>query len=300
MQPTVRRYRLLRGLVRAVSVAVPGRRKAVVERLLRAAFGDIVEASGHLLEVDPADRLLGARLRRRGVWSKAETKLYERCLRPGNVVVDCGAHVGYFTLIFARSVGPTGQVLAFEPEPRSFRLLERNVRRNGYDNVATIQEALSRDRGQAPLSVATGNLGDHRLGRRLAGRETITVRTTTLDAHLARSARPPDFLKLDVQGSEAAVLDGAREILSSSPRMAMLTEFWPAAIREAGDDPELFLEQLVASGFSIAVLAGSGRLSAVATAADRSRLCDDATDLNLFCWKGRSPLEPQTAGRMVD
>jgi len=290
MQPTVRRYRLLRGVTRVVSVAVPGKRKAVVERLLRAAFGETVEARGHLLEVDPTDSLVGARLRRRGVWSKAESSLYERCLRPGDFVVDCGAHVGYFTLIFARQVGPTGQVLAFEPEPRNFRLLEQNVRRNGYENVTVVPQALSRSRGDAPLSVAAGNLGDHRLGRSLAGRETITVRTTTLDAYLASAPRPPDFLKLDVQGSEAAVLDGARETLSSSPRMAMLTEFWPAAIREAGDDPGRFLDSIAATGFSIAVLDESGKLSEVATTESRAHLCDDSSDLNLFCWKGRSPL----------
>lgn len=291
MRPTVRRYRALRGIVRALSIAAPGWRKPFVEKLLRAAFGEVVEARGHLLEVDPADRLVGARLRRRGVWSRAETVLYERCLRAGDTVVDCGAHVGYFTLIFARRVGVGGAVFAFEPEPRNAELLERNVARNGYANVTVVASALSRGRGESTLSLARGNLGDHRLGRKLAGRREITVPTTSLDAYFVSAERPPDFIKLDVQGGEPAVLDGAREILSRSPRLAILTEFWPVVMREAGEDPRHFVERIVEGGFSIAVLEESGAVTPVVTATDRVRLCDDATDVNLLCWKGRWPFD---------
>jgi FkbM family methyltransferase len=291
MLPSVRRYRMLRAVARVASVPFLGKRKAVVERLLRAAFGDTVEARRHLMEVHPADRVLGSRLRRRGTWSRAETALYERCVRRGDTVVDCGANVGYFTLIFARCVGPGGRVVAFEPEPGNFRLLERNIARNGYENVTAVPQALSREEGVAPLGLAIDNLGDHRLGPTREARRTVSVEVTTLDASVAARAGRIDLLKLDVQGREPAVLDGAREILASNPSMWMLTEFWPRAIAETGDDPEAFLAGIAAAGFSIAVLDESGRTAPLATEADRGRICTDATDVNLVCWRGRSPLE---------
>jgi FkbM family methyltransferase len=290
MLPSVRRYRMLRAVVRAASVPFLGKRKAVVERLLRAAFGDTVEARRHLIEVHPADRVLGSRLRRRGTWSRAETALYERCIRRGETVVDCGANVGYFTLIFARRVGPGGRVFAFEPEPGNFRLLERNIARNGYRNVTAVPWALSREEGTAPLCLAPDNLGDHRLGPMQEERQTVTVQVTTLDASVAARAGHIDFLKLDVQGREPAVLDGAHEVLEANPRMWMLTEFWPRAIAEAGDDPAAFLTRIAAAGFSIAVLEPSGRTTHLATETDRRRICTDATDVNLVCWRGRPPL----------
>lgn len=291
MLPSVRRYRLLRAVVRAASVPFVGKRKAVAERLLRAAFGETVEARRHLMEVHPADRVLGSRLRRRGNWSRAETALYERCIRRGETVVDCGANVGYFTLIFARCVGAGGRVFAFEPEPDNFRLLARNIARNGYRNVTAVQRALSREEGVAPLALAADNLGDHRLGPMQEERPTINVPVTTLDASVAARAGRIDFLKLDVQGREPAVLDGAREVLAANPKMWMLTEFWPRAIAETGDDPEAFLTGIAAADFSIAVLEESGRMTPLATEADRRRICTGATDVNLVCWRGRSPLE---------
>jgi FkbM family methyltransferase len=291
MLPSVRRYRMLRAVVRGASVPFLGKRKIVAERLLCAAFGDVVEARRHLLEVHPADRVLGSRLRRRGIWSRAETALYERCIRRGGTVVDCGANLGYFTLIFARRVGSGGRVFAFEPEPGNFRLLERNIARNGYRNVTAVQRALSREVGTAPLCLSSDNLGDHRLGPMREERRAVTVQVTTLDSSVAARAERIDFLKLDVQGREPAVLDGAREVLASNPRMWMLTEFWPRAIAETGDDPAAFLEGIAAAGFSIAVLERSGRTSSLATEADRRRICTDATDVNLVCWRGRSPLE---------
>ena len=288
----VRRYRALRGIVRVISLAAGPARRSVTERLLRATFGDTVEAQGHLLRVDPGDRPLGERLRRRGVWSEAETALYEKVVRAGDSVIDCGAHIGYFTTIFARRVGPTGAVLAFEPEHRNRRLLEENIARNGYGNVTVIGSALSRESGRAMLSLATGNLGDHRLGRELPGRRSVAVTTTTLDAQLAEGARRPDFIKLDVQGSEPAVFDGAQAMLQACTDVSILTEFWPSAIHEAGDDPYEFLERIADSGFTTTVLEPSGGLTPVTTQTDRRRLAgNDATDANLFCWKGRSPLD---------
>jgi FkbM family methyltransferase len=180
-------------------------------------------------------------------------------------------------------------VYAFEPEPRNHDLLARNVARNGYANVTLVQKALSREPGEAPLHLDRDNLGDHRLGPVRERRPAVRVGVTTLDESLAARAVRVDFLKLDVQGREPAVLDGARELLASGRALWMLTEFWPPAIEETGDDPGAFLSGLCDRGFAIAVLEPSGRTRPVPTATERKRLCTDDTDVNLVCWRGRSP-----------
>jgi FkbM family methyltransferase len=292
IRPSVLRYRLLRGLLRSVSPLFLGHRKRVVERVLRLAFGETVEARGHLLHVDPRDRMVGARLRRRGVWDRAETELYERCVRPGDRVIDVGAHVGYFSLLFARLVGPQGCVRAFEPEPRNFELLERNIARNGYRNVRADRRALWRAKTEATLLVSEDNLGDHRLRPGEAvGERALSVSAATLDECLAGQDTPIDLLKIDVQGCEPAVFDGAHETIASSPGMLMLTEFWPDGMREACESAARYLQTVAAAGFSAAVLEDTGSLRAVSTDQDRRRLCEPGIDVNLVCWKGRSPPE---------
>jgi tRNA G37 N-methylase Trm5 len=77
-----------------------------------------------------------------GAWERDTVRLFERILRAGDVVVDIGAHVGYFTLIAARSVGPEGRVYAFEPDPENYALLVRNIELNGYQNIMPIQKAV--------------------------------------------------------------------------------------------------------------------------------------------------------------
>ena len=98
--------------------------------------------SNHLQEMRQ-DRLGG--LRPYGRWATFfqivgevyASKIYSRCysLRPGDVVLDLGAHVGTFAIYAAKQVGPTGRVIAFEPSGNNFRLLEQNVLLNGLDNV---------------------------------------------------------------------------------------------------------------------------------------------------------------------
>ena len=286
-----RSYRVARRLIRVISVLGFTKRKAIVERILRRLFGDLVEADGHFLEVDPRDRSLGSRLRRTGIWSATEKALFEQELRPGMVAIDIGANVGYFTLLAARLVGPAGRVYAFEPEPNNFELLRRNVARNGYQNVATVQTALSRRSGAQRLFKSNDNFGDHRLMHGPRGRSWIDVPVITLDeffAGFAGSEPSVGFLKLDIQGAELAALQGARRLITASPPVSLLTEFWPDGMRAFGDDPEEYLRELQAFGFSIAIITGRSRprLHRLEDAGELRRLCALSNEVNLFCRKG--------------
>ena len=286
LEVTPRRYRVARRLVRSLSVLGLWQRKAIVERVLRGLFGDTVEADGHLLYVEPHDRAVGARLRRRGVWAAAETALCKREITPGMRVLDVGANIGYFTLLFARSVGPTGHVYAFEPEPRNFELLQRNLARNGYTNVTALPKAVSRTSGSQRLYKSPDNLGDHRLAHGTAGRDSVDVSVIALDELLPGDARV-DFIKLDIQGAECAAVQGARQLITRSAPLCLITEFWPAGMRAFGDDPEQYLQELSALGFGIAVIAPGARpeIIPLAGAGALHELVQRNREVDLFCRK---------------
>jgi FkbM family methyltransferase len=188
-----------------------------------------------------------------GVWETAETEYMRRMLRPGMTVVDVGAHCGYFTLLASTLVGNSGRVIAFEPSPASFELLAANVWRNGASNVTTLPWAVGRDNGYADLYLAEGNTGDHRLVETEDQRVSIRVRCVTLDM-LSGLIGPADFLKVDTQGYEGAVLGGSQELLAASSDPTLTIEFWPFGLRRAGEDPRRFIQRLRDSGFDLTEL----------------------------------------------
>lgn len=107
---------------------------------------EVRTVAGQLL-VDPSDRVIGRALRRDGVWELAETRFLLATLLPGQTFVDVGAHLGYFSVLAARRVGPTGSVIAVEPEPRNLRLLRQNLARNGCTNAAVLDRPRRGRRG---------------------------------------------------------------------------------------------------------------------------------------------------------
>src|SRR5207245_2930011 len=97
-----------------------------------------------------------------GVWEKDVTAYLMKLIESGMVVVDIGANVGYYTLLAAEKVGSHGKVLAFEPEPSRYALLEKNVRANDLKNVIPVQKAVSNKTGAARLYLdPRHNSGDH-------------------------------------------------------------------------------------------------------------------------------------------
>jgi FkbM family methyltransferase len=107
-----------------------------------------------------------------------ETEWLENLVRPGDTVFDIGAHIGFYTLLLARLVGPAGKVLAFEPDPANFALLQQNVVLNRYANVALYNLALSSQAGSAALFLSGDNAGEHRLWQPAEARPSVPVPTS--------------------------------------------------------------------------------------------------------------------------
>lgn len=161
-------------------------------------------------------------------------------LKPGDVFYDVGANVGFFTLIAARKVGGAGAVYAFEPVPANARLAASNARRNGLANVRVMQLAIAERSGEGRLTEAV-----HAGGATLStttpppdARRTITVPQVSVDDLVFREALPrPDVVKVDVEGTEIAVLDGmARTLAEHAPTVIFEVDDGDRAALEAKYD----------------------------------------------------------------
>ncbi len=180
-------------------------------------------------------------------------------VRPGMTVADVGANVGYMAVHVGDVVGPEGTVLAFEPEPRNYAVLAENARVSRWRNVVPLRMAVGDRVGEATLFVSPTDGGDHRTAECGAGRTKVLVPLTTLDA-VARVRRTRiEFVKMDIQGGEGAALRGARATLSRPEMRGLVVEFWPDALRAAGEDPEGVLASILAAGLRCANVPGEPR-----------------------------------------
>jgi FkbM family methyltransferase len=245
---------------------------------------------------DPADTVVGAEIREYGWWRGPDTHLVCALVEAGDHAVDAGAHIGYFTAIMARRAGPAGRVVAFEPEPRNFELLKTTCILNGAINVELRRQALGEREAEASLYLGSGNLGDHRL-HATSGRTSIRVDVVRLDDCFG--GRPVDFLKLDVQGSEPAVLAGARMTIgANAARLVCLMELSPRLSDVAGYGRDAVLDLLAdlqALAFTATVPPRRLTGQDVAELWDRlhAKGDDDANDMLLLAFS------PQAAARIT-
>jgi FkbM family methyltransferase len=146
-----------------------------------------------------------------GIADPAEQDLLARVVEPGSSFYDIGASVGYFTLLGARSVGPEGRVVAFEPLPENVRTLKRNLALNGLENTTVIEAAVGEAGGRAVLALGEqpmwGRVVDQAWGRPAVETDLLAIDELVADGRIP----PPEYVKVDVEGAEIGVLAGMRE-----------------------------------------------------------------------------------------
>jgi FkbM family methyltransferase len=169
---------------------------------------------------DSVDRRYYARRIRAGTLvEEPELGVLDRFVRPGDAVADVGANLGAFSIALSGLVGPQGRVLAFEPIPRTARLLRSLVRDLAPSpNVEVVEGAVGDVAGRAsmhlPIEGALPNFYVASLYPIHRDRtELVDVEVGTLDDHRARLGRPLTFVKIDVEGAELLVLRGADHVL---------------------------------------------------------------------------------------
>ena len=200
------------------------------------------------------DRWLCLQLHRLGWMGEADRKFLGEHVRPGMTVLDIGANQGLYTSLFARLVGPSGRVVAFEPDDMLYNVLAENVGEAAQRNVELHHLALGSESGKLTLHRSLLNSGDNRLAPQAARqgvREPVQISVMRLDEALA--GQQIDFVKMDVQGWEMEVFRGMEGLLDD-PRnagMAIYFEFWPQGLQDAGSVPLDVLMFLVRSNFQI-------------------------------------------------
>lgn len=203
---------------------------------------------GHTMYLDETDSL---RLSIFQTYEPYETALVQKLVKKGMTVVDIGANIGYYTLLFAKKVGPKGKVIAYEPDADNFSLLKKNVEENTYTNVVLHKKALSTKKGVAKLYLSDENKGDHQMYAGDDKRPSISIDTVKLDDHIKGKV---DFIKMDIQGAEMKALLGMKKALHKNKKLTLITEFWPAAIQQSGESPSKMLELLEKEGFSFKMI----------------------------------------------
>jgi FkbM family methyltransferase len=185
-----------------------------------------------------------------------ESVFLRSLVHPGMHVVDAGANLGAYAHLFARCVGPSGRVTAFEPDPTLFAAIEKSARTNGLAQLQPHCLALGDHPGRARLNIGLLNSGDNRL----AAPDDITeagleINVTTLDDFL--DGAPVDFIKIDVQGWEEHALRGMTRTLAANPRLQLYLELWPHGLYRVGSSPESLLKMLTAAAFKFEIRPGN-------------------------------------------
>jgi FkbM family methyltransferase len=135
---------------------------------------------------------------------------FEREIKPGSVVYDIGANVGYFSLLAAVLSGENGKIYAFEPLPRNIEFLRKHIALNKGLNIQVIEAAVSSHSGEAFFELGASSAMGH-----LTAEGGLRVNMVSLDTLVSNGEiAPPDYMKIDVEGAEHDVLRGAEEIIN--------------------------------------------------------------------------------------
>ncbi len=230
---------------------------------LRPAQPFLMRTADYRLWAHPKRGTLTRAVIRRGHWEPHQTRAFKSFIRPGDFVIDAGANFGHYALTAATLVGRDGLVIAFEPHPATFKLLEANAALLEHRNVVAERAGLGAERGSAAMTIDLANPGGHSLleGNVWERGETIVVPVRTIDDYLESSGlaeRRIALIKIDVQGYEAKVIAGAARAISRH-RPVVFCEITPEALRQAGDSPRWLLDFFEARGYAPRLVVPYGR-----------------------------------------
>ncbi len=184
---------------------------------------------GHKMYLDSNDHLS---LSIFGVYEPLETNLVKKEIHEGNSVIDIGADIGYYTLIFAKLVGENGKVFAFEPQDIPFSLAQKNLEINGFKNYVLENKLVSNKNEKIKFFNKWKD-------------------AIKLDDYFLDFSNKIDFIKMDMEGAEMQALEGMTSLIENNDKIRIMTEFHPTELKKFGTKPSLFLKNLRDFGFTI-------------------------------------------------
>jgi FkbM family methyltransferase len=250
--------------LRAAARHLPRGRYRVVE--LAGAQGRFTaalaaDAGGARFQCDLADQIC-REVAVTGLYEPPVSRVMQHLLPRGGSMVDAGANWGYYALLAAAAVGPSGTVIALEPDPRPFARLQGNLALNGFGQVRALPVAASAAAGRAHVhgyADADANRGTSQLhDAPAAGPNSFAVACVTLD-ELSRTFAAIDLVKIDVEGAELAALGGMEEGLRTQRYRSIVLELHPGLLADRGTSAEACIERLTRHGYRGATIDGAPR-----------------------------------------
>jgi FkbM family methyltransferase len=203
--------------------------------------------------------------------------LFVRVLREGDVAVDVGANIGFFTVLASIMVGPAGRVVAFEPGAGNLERLRANLALNDCKNVTIIEKAVMNHVGEVEFFINSGNSGGNALwdiGQWPGYLEEngtpvrVAVPATTLDAEWEQLQLPaPKVIKIDTEGADQRVLEGASDLLARQKPHFVIAELHPFGLTKMGCSQESLRGVIENLGYSTFGLNYAGALPRLIPAA---------------------------------
>ncbi len=183
-----------------------------------------------------------------GFFELDTARLLRKLLRPGDHFVDGGANIGYFTLMAARIIGPTGRIDAFEPQPQNRARLVAHLDKNGLgDRVRVHPVALSDSAGE--MMIHSYSDADHNHGCSSlfpeTGVATIAHPVATVRMDEAIAGTKPRLIKMDLQGAEPLAVTGMTRLLRADEPPMIVTEYSPSCAQTAGFKPRELVDRIL-------------------------------------------------------
>jgi FkbM family methyltransferase len=238
--------------------------KALTNAILLRIIPEKIQIGPATMYLDPCDPVVSGALTLR-VYEPSEQAFFAKYLRGDMILVDIGANMGLYTVVSMHHLDAGGRIVAFEPFPASYEILQKNVAANQTDGracprVDVFNLAAAPESARMDLRLNPENRADNRMYRgsyqgKLEDWDTLPVEGRPVDDVLAElGIQEVNFVKIDIQGYEQNAISGFRKTLARSQNVILLSEFWPKGLQESGGSATEYLQMLTDLGFSLYTL----------------------------------------------
>jgi len=223
--------------------------KQLNKKILKSIKSDFAVVNGFKMYLDKQDC---SGLSVGTGYEKVETQVMKDNIKKGDIVIDCGANIGYYTLLFSELVGKSGKVFAFEPDPANFSLLQKNLKVNNVNNVVALNLAVSDKNGEDILFLDKNNVGHNRMySEGDKDKDKIKINCVKLDDYFKNFKREINLIKLDIEGAEGKAIKGSLNLIKKNKDIKLILEFFPFALKSCGTEPGELLTILRKKGFNV-------------------------------------------------
>ncbi len=238
--------------------------KALANAILLRIIPESIQIGPATLHLDRGDPVVSGALTLR-VFEPSEQALFAKYLHGDMTLVDIGANLGLYTAVSMHHLDARGRIVAFEPHPKTYEFLQKNVAANqttpeACPRVDTFNLAAAPESSRQELRLNPENRGDNRLYQgtyqgNVEEWDTLLVEGRPVDEVLEElGIEEVNFVKIDIQGYEQKAISGFQKTLARSQNVILLSEFWPKGLQEAGGGAREYLQMLTDLGFTLYAL----------------------------------------------